>query len=222
MYSKIKISGVIEVVTGMHIGGSTAFSAIGACDSPVVKDPLSGLPLLPGSSLKGKLRTLLARSENEKPADSPENDAPQILNLFGSTKGKNRNARLQFSDSIMSNWETLEKRGLRSSTEVKFENTIKRISCEANPRQIERAVRGSEFPLELIYEITTQNSDEIISDLELLSKGFTLLQYDYLGGSGSRGYGKVTFRNIQAEFVVGNNSDNNFLTKCNEIFKDFK
>ena len=33
MYSKIKISGVIEVVTGMHIGGSSAFSAIGAVDS---------------------------------------------------------------------------------------------------------------------------------------------------------------------------------------------
>ncbi|MBQ9222079.1 type III-A CRISPR-associated RAMP protein Csm3 [Succinivibrio sp.] len=222
MYSKIKISGVIEVVTGMHIGGSTAFSAIGACDSPVVKDPLSGLPLLPGSSLKGKLRTLLARSENEKPADSPENDAPQILNLFGSTKGKNRNARLQFSDAVMSNWETLEKRGLRSSTEVKFENTIKRISCEANPRQIERAVRGSEFPLELIYERSTQNDEEVFCDLELISKGFTLLQFDYLGGSGSRGYGKVAFKNIKAELAVGDKLDDIFLAKCNDIFKDFQ
>ena len=122
----------------------------------------------------------------------------------------------------MSNWETLEKRGLRSSTEVKFENTINRLTAVANPRQIERAVRGSEFPLELIYEITEQNSDEIISDLELLSKGFTLLQYDYLGGSGSRGYGKVAFRNIKAELAVGDKLDDSVLAKCNDIFKDFQ
>ena len=222
MYSKIKITGVIEVVTGMHIGGSSAFSAIGAVDSPVVKDPLSGLPLLPGSSLKGKLRTLLARSENKSPVDDPNKDDEKILNLFGTSKGNIRNARLQFSDAVMSNWETLEKRGLRSSTEVKFENTINRLTAVANPRQIERAVRGSEFPLELIYEITEQNSDEIIGDLELLSKGFTLLQYDYLGGSGSRGYGKVAFRNIKAELAVGDKLDDSVLAKCNDIFKDFQ
>lgn len=222
MYSKIKISGVIEVVTGMHIGGSSAFSAIGAVDSTVVKDPLSGLPLLPGSSLKGKLRTLLARSENEKIADDPNNDAEKILNLFGNSNGKIRNARLQFSDAVMSNWASLEKRGLRSSTEVKFENTINRLTAVANPRQIERAVRGTEFPLELIYEITTQGNDEIISDLELLSKGFTLLQYDYLGGSGSRGYGKVAFRKIKVELAIGDKLDDGLLSECNDIFKDFQ
>lgn len=222
MYSKIKISGVIEVVTGMHIGGSLAFSAIGACDSPIVKDPISRLPLLPGSSLKGKIRTLLAKAENKKPVDDPNEDSEKILNLFGTSKGEIRNARLQFSDAVMSNWETLEKKGLRSSTEVKFENTINRLTAVANPRQIERAVRGSEFPLELIYEITEQNSDEIISDLELLSKGFTLLQYDYLGGSGSRGYGKVAFKKIKAELAVGDKLDDSVLAKCNEIFKDFQ
>jgi len=222
MYSKIKISGVIEVVTGMHIGGSLAFSAIGACDSPIVKDPISRLPLLPGSSLKGKLRTLLARSENKSPVDDPNKDDEKILNLFGTSKGNIRNARLQFSDAVMSNWETLEKRGLRSSTEVKFENTINRLTAVANPRQIERAVRGSEFPLELIYEITKQTNDEIISDLELLSKGFTLLQYDYLGGSGSRGYGKVAFKKIKAELAVGDKLDDSVLAKCNDIFKDFQ
>mgnify|MGYP000999537641 CR=1 FL=1 len=60
MYAKVEISGVIEVVTGMHIGGSSAFSAIGAVDSPVIRDVRTNLPMLPGSSLKGKMRTLLA------------------------------------------------------------------------------------------------------------------------------------------------------------------
>ena len=65
MFAKIEIRGIIEVVTGLHIGGSTAFSAIGAVDSPVVKDSLTNLPLIPGSSLKGKMRTLLAKQYNE-------------------------------------------------------------------------------------------------------------------------------------------------------------
>ena len=46
------ISGNIEVLTGMHIGGGNEFSAIGAIDSPVIKDPLSMRPIIPGSSLK--------------------------------------------------------------------------------------------------------------------------------------------------------------------------
>ena len=71
MYGKLLIRCELEVVTGLHIGDSSAFSAIGAVDSPVVRDPLSSLPIIPGSSLKGKLRTLLARSrcqdiENQK------------------------------------------------------------------------------------------------------------------------------------------------------------
>ena len=84
MYAKIRISGKIELLSGMHIGGSGAFSAIGAVDSPVVKDRLTGLPLLPGSSLKGKMRSLLARMYNEKFAKLPDGDHPKLLRLFGS------------------------------------------------------------------------------------------------------------------------------------------
>lgn len=38
MYAKLQITGDIEVKTGMHIGGSSAFAAIGAIDSPVIRD----------------------------------------------------------------------------------------------------------------------------------------------------------------------------------------
>ena len=64
MYAKIRINGDIFVKTGMHIGGSSAFAAIGAVDSPIVRDVRSNLPLLPGSSLKGKMRSLLAKEFN--------------------------------------------------------------------------------------------------------------------------------------------------------------
>ena len=61
MYGKIQITGTMEIVTGTHIGGSSAFAAIGAVDSPIIRDVSTNLPMIPGSSLKGKMRTLLAR-----------------------------------------------------------------------------------------------------------------------------------------------------------------
>ena len=66
MFAKVEITGTLEVLTGMHIGGSSAFAAIGAVDSPIVRDTLSDMPMIPGSSLKGKLRTLLAQKYNTK------------------------------------------------------------------------------------------------------------------------------------------------------------
>lgn len=228
MYAKLKISGIINVVTGLHIGGSSAFSAIGAVDSPVIKDPLTGLPLLPGSSFKGKMRTLLAREINQSFAKDPNHDDPRILSLFGSSDKPVRVARLLFSDALMSNWPDLEKRGLSSMTEVKFENTINRATAVANPRQIERVVRGSLFPLELIYEINDtivgDNGDintAVLADMELISEGLKLIQYDYLGGSGSRGYGKVKFCNIKVENAIGK-TEQSLIDKCNDCFKFFE
>ena len=64
MYSKIQITGKLNIETGMHIGGSSAFAAIGAVDSPIVRDVKTNLPMIPGSSLKGKMRALLAKEYN--------------------------------------------------------------------------------------------------------------------------------------------------------------
>ena len=143
MYAKIRISGDILLKTGMHIGGSGAFAAIGAVDSPVIKDVLSGYPMIPGSSLKGKIRSLLARELNTVVID-PDGDDERILRLFGSAgkgKSKIRRSRLLFSDMVLANENELRKAGLQSMTEVKFENSISRTTAVANPRQIERAVR---------------------------------------------------------------------------------
>ena len=59
MYGKILLKCDLVVLTGMHIGGSSTFSAIGAVDKPVVRDARTGLPIVPGSSLKGKPPHLL-------------------------------------------------------------------------------------------------------------------------------------------------------------------
>lgn len=214
MYGKIQITGTIEVLTGMHIGGSSAFATIGAVDAPVIKDVRSGLPMIPGSSLKGKMRSLLAREYNQAVV-KPDDDDEKLTRLFGSAKkGNVKRSRVLFSDMVLANENELRTRGLQSMTEVKFENTINRATAVANPRQIERAVRGSLFNLDLIYEVEAEG--EIIEDMQVLGEGMKLIQYDYLGGHGSRGYGKVRFQDISAEAVIGEISEN-IIEECNRI-----
>lgn len=71
LLGKITLSGTLECLTGLHIGASKENMEIGALDSPVVRDPLSLEPYIPGSSLKGKLRALL---EKAHPNLSPNRD----------------------------------------------------------------------------------------------------------------------------------------------------
>ena len=206
MNIKLEITGTLEVLTGMHIGGSSAFAAIGAVDSPVVRDTLSDRPMIPGSSLKGKLRTLLARQYNQNPLTAVDNDDPRILRLFGCSKKEQRRSRLLFRDMILpdSSVQELQKVGLYAATEVKFENSINRLSAVANPRQIERVIRGCKFDLNILYDLCeTDKLNEITEDIALLAEGMRLLEYDYLGGHGSRGYGKVKFSDLQLRPAVG-------------------
>lgn len=217
MYAKVRISGDIIVKTGMHIGGSSAFAAIGAIDSPVIRDVRTNLPMLPGSSLKGKMRSLLAREFNTAIVDA-DHDHERIQRLFGNAqKGNIKRSRILFTDMVLANEGELRNAGLQSLTEVKFENSISRMTAVANPRQIERVVRGSVFELDLIYEM--ENEAEFIEDMETLAEGMKLLQFDYLGGSGSRGYGKIRFENIGAETVVGELSQE-LMDQCNDILEN--
>lgn len=203
MYTKIQITGQIEAVTGMHIGGNSAFAAIGAVDSPVVKDSRTNLPMLPGSSLKGKMRSLLAKVYNTRVVN-PDEDHERVRRVFGSAQkgaGKSKPSRILVSDMLLANEKELRDRAVNSLTEVKFENSINRQTAVANPRQIERVIPGAKFDLDIIYEAGPE--EELQEDIALLAEGFRLLQYDYIGGHGSRGYGKIRFTDLHAEVVVG-------------------
>lgn len=203
-FAKIKFSAQIRLETGLHIGASNAFAAIGAIDSPVIKDPITNLPIIPGSSLKGKMRMLLAKVYNEEIVKNPSQDSDILSRLFGNSNDERfKMGRLIFRDAFLSNADELDSLGARSYTEVKFENTIDRITAEANPRQIERAIRNSTFDFELIYEITDKNENQVEEDFKVIRDGLKLLELDYLGGSGSRGYGKVAFENLKATTVFG-------------------
>lgn len=223
MFAKIEIRGILEVVTGLHIGASSAFSAIGAVDSPVISDIRTNMPMIPGSSLKGKMRSLLAKKYNDVFAEKPDNDNECLTLLFGNAKkDKVKTSRILFSDMFLSNMDELKRGGLTSAKEVKFENSISRASAIANPRQIERVVRGAKFPVQLIYEVSdvagNADKDTIIQDFKILSDGFEMLEYDYLGGSGSRGYGRVKFEEFEVECVMGE-LDGDIIEECQKIME---
>ena len=208
MFAKIEITGIVEAVTGIHIGGNDQFSAIGAVDAPVIRDILSDNPIIPGSSLKGKLRTLLAKQYNGRMVKDCNEDDVRIKRLFGSSSndenGRIHASRLIFSDLMLDNAKELKEIGV-SVTEVKFENTINRLTAIANPRQIERAIRGTRYKLNLIYNL--ENEAEFEEDIKTLKDGMRLLEYDYIGGHGSRGYGKIRFEELEVKCVTGQIAD---------------
>lgn len=194
LVKKIKINTTIELITGLHIGGSGDNVEIGGIDNPVIKIATKdNQPYIPGSSLKGKMRCLL-----EQIAGNPKvGGNPEIDNLFGASDAKNpspskiivRDAFLteQSADSLR-NCDNLD----MPYTEGKWENVIDRVKGTAeHPRQSERIPAGVFFDVEFILNIW---DDDVENDMmNLFEKGIRALENDYLGGSGSRGYGQIKF-----------------------------
>lgn len=214
LLGKIVIRGIIEAKTGLAIGGSRVGLDIGGMDSPVIKDA-NGRPYIPGSSLKGKMRSLMEKADGKKfnanlgSARIPirihlceskeEYDQCPVCKIFGVPGNKDfseptrlivRDANL-VEDSIT---EEMKKNLDLEYTEVKFENAIDRITSAANPRQNERVPAGAKFSFEMIYNIFDEKDKE---NLKEVFKAMKLLEDDYLGSSGSRGYGKIKFENIE-------------------------
>lgn len=221
MYGKLLIAMTMRIETGLHIGASNTYASIGAVNNPLIRDSMTGEPMLPGSSLKGKMRYLLARAYNDSYILPELEEEPDVLKrLFGSTgkviytKNKENGsmsketinpitARLQFTDSFLSNTKRLNAGS--GSTEIKFENTISRRTSVADPRQIERVVRGAEFSVKIGY--TLEAEEDIKEDFESIALGLSLISMDYLGGGGSRGSGRVSFKDIKIDDLFHHDSD---------------
>lgn len=227
LQGKLKIQGLLRLVTGMHIGASSDFAPIGAVDSPFIRDTVTKQPIIPGSSLKGKMRTLLARRYAKSYVlQDIDKDPDVIKRLFGSS-GKNyaQPARLQFWDLKMNSQSAIELEQLSTDTymgEIKFENTINRLTASANPRQIERVPAGAVFDFVLVYNI--EQPDEVEEDMKHLACGLNLLELDYLGGHGSRGYGRVAVSDITIEpfFLQDKNTKGIDLSKLEHLLQEGK
>lgn len=209
------IRGEIECITGLHIGGSSETIEIGGMDNPIIKHPITELPYIPGSSIKGRMRSLLELKyemyesgggvHRFKGHNCKEINC-HVCRIFGTSADTSdigpgrllvRDAHLD-SESVEKLKNLKRDKGLPYSEE-KFENTIKRINASANPRSIERVPAGIKFNFELVYRVFDMG-DEGKTDLDLLKhvkEGLKLIENDALGGSGSRGSGKVKFNNIK-------------------------
>lgn len=227
LVGKIIISGKIKALTGLHIGGSKTALDIGGVDLNIIKTS-QGIPFIPGSSLKGKLRSMLGKAEG---SFAVEHDSETLKELFGDSgqdKDKGTPTRLlvrdafaklkdnKYEDAIFEDVE-LE----LEYSEVKWENRINRITGTAkDPRQIERVPAGATFHFELVYDVyddvSSDNKINTAKHLEPLKKAMQLLQDDYLGGHGSRGYGKIKFEQIEVTHKKIND-DNYATTNENEL-----
>jgi len=250
----------IKLKTGLHIGGSKDSIEIGGVDNPVIKlkvfklkeDTLSDVPYIPGSSLKGKIRSLLELAENKHIEElkkevagslnkNIENLTEEEINNFLNEKRKNNEKwkkliediggvckcgecnicklfgtggndikepiRLRFSEFYPTE-DTIElwKRYLGEVyTEMKTENRINRITSVArDPRHTERVIAESEFEGDITFRVFEGDSKGLVETLE---KGMKLLEQDYLGSSGSRGYGRVEIYLRDYQWYSPNNQE---------------
>jgi len=195
---KIELKGEIVLQTGLHIGGTNSSMQIGGIDKSVIRNPLTNQPFIPGSSLKGKLRSLFEVSIGQikdvhmGTVRNGPSDEGKSADLFGNATGKENQkaSRLIVRDCNLINHEELLEKTEIPYTEGKTEVVIDRITSAANPRQIERVPAGARFELNLVLNIWEQdnNKSELIDNL---FKSLELLRDDYLGGNGSRGYGQI-------------------------------
>jgi CRISPR-associated protein Csm3 len=201
-----RVSASLSLRTGLHIGAGDLQMRIGGIDNPVVKHPVTDLPYIPGSSLKGKIRALLEWSTGALVGNSPlglkQADQPgvrEILMLFGIGGGETDvsigPSRLAIADCELAP-EYADRGRNQPLFEAKFENSINRIEGTAtNPRQTERVVAGTRF----LFEASIRRFEGDPDLVHLLLRGMALLERDALGGSGSRGYGKVRFEDIAVD-----------------------
>jgi CRISPR-associated protein Csm3 len=211
------IKGSIVVRTGLHIGAGNDKIEIGGMDMPVIKNPVTDEPFIPGSSIKGKLRSLIEWKENKidatggKPCYCGKWDCC-VCRVFGVANSGNKSeekekarkrgpTRLIIRDADLSDKSRMEFKGI-SFFEDKIENGLNRVTAEAMPRHIERVVPGVEFNFELVYRVI-DTGDEGKKDEEyfasVVKEGLILLQNDYLGGGGSRGNGRIKFNDLKDE-----------------------
>ncbi|MBN1933082.1 MAG: type III-A CRISPR-associated RAMP protein Csm3, partial [Anaerolineae bacterium] len=158
LHGRIILSGHVRAVSGLHIGGSPGALAIGNVDMPVIRDAVSGRPYIPGSSLKGKMRSLaeklIGATQNRNigkdvtihVAESREQYDRYWVNPVFGVPGEVKfdvpaPTRLVVRD-VPLDWdsaaELLNAKTDLPYTEVKWEAAIDRVTAAATPRQMER------------------------------------------------------------------------------------
>jgi CRISPR-associated protein Csm3 len=215
LYGRLFVECRIEAKTGLHIGGAATGLEIGGLDNVVVRDPLTNEPYIPGSSLKGKMRSLSEKRhglrQNQRIGqdvyihtcdDAREYAGCHVCHVFGvpGERPFSSPTRLLVRDVPLDREHEAyaklkEARTDYPFTEVKWEAAIDRVTSAATPRQMERVPAGAVFgPAQLVFSFY---EPEDVKRLETLVEAMLLLEDDYLGGQGSRGSGRVAFQGLK-------------------------
>ena len=200
------IEGQIECQTGLKIGGTKEAVGMGETDNPIVRHPITLMPYLPGSSLKGKLRSLLEvkySSDSQRSGEPCKCGSCFICSLFGcgDQSRSSEPTRLIFRDAKLSSKsksdleEALPGTFAEVKTEIKMDRNAGKASRGAL-RQHERIPEGSIFDFSISIRLFKEDTPEKRKEYtEKLADAFYMLEQDYLGGCGTRGYGKVKITN---------------------------
>ena len=215
-----QITGTITVLTGLHIGAGKDSLEIGGLDQPIIKHPLTSEPYIPGSSIKGKMRSLLEiskymgqnpetrdfvlgkkdRGGRGMPCGCAKKGCPACT-IFGTSAAEKSPelgpTRLIVRDAYLSDkWQKRFKNG-ELVMEIKYENTIDRVRGVAeHPRPLERVPAGVAFAFHLSFKVFEGDAPELIDDV---FRGLRLIELDALGGNSSRGCGQIRFDDLKCE-----------------------
>lgn len=245
LFGRIVITANIQTLTGLHIGGSSAAMEIGGVDKTIIRNPITNQPYIPGSSLRGKMRSqtekMLGLEQNQnigkdvwihscqKPEAFEKNGGCPVCTIYGlpGERGFNSTTRLVVRDVSMTS-ESVEKLDRSHAdlpyAEYKTEVAIDRVTSAATPRSLERVPAGTIFgPSEMVYSIY---EDRDFDRLAFVFDALQLVEDDYIGGSGSRGSGKIRFESIQltvrSKKDYGNPVDLGIFASIQELYNALK
>jgi len=216
LYGRIFIIARIQALTGLHIGGAGAGLEIGGVDKEVIRNPLTKRPYIPGSSLRGKMRSqtekVLGLTQNnpigsyvtihscKSEKEYHANGGCPVCNIFGVPGEAEATGptRLIVRDVNLTDESAEELDKARTDlryAELKTEVAIDRVTSAATPRTLERVPAGAEFgPAEFVFGVYGEAD---FARLRVVVDALQLVEDDYLGGSGSRGSGKIQFTDLE-------------------------
>jgi CRISPR-associated protein Csm3 len=193
------ISGVIECVSGLRIGGSDDVLQIGGTDLTCIKHPVTLQPYIPGSSLKGKMRSEIEKTLGKfsgnggnEPCGCADKNC-LVCRVFGPHKKAQHDlgpSRIIVRDSLLITGGELE---------TKTENVIDRkVGTALHPRKVERVVAGSTFSLSIGVQAWDIDRDCKYKDktggkalVAFVLDGLRLIIQTGLGSGVSKGYGQI-------------------------------
>lgn len=203
----LKCTGKISLLTGMHIGGPKESIKIGGIDNPVIRNPITNMPYIPGSSLKGRFRMALELKYNDYtkegdkgygPSTNPDHES-LVCKLFGNgdTKKSKEPTRLIFRDANLSNGFEKYIEG-EEKIEVKMDRD-KLAGFKGGNRTQERIAAGAKFDMEIMIRIFEGDDENKFKSR--LNEAMKIVELEFLGGSGSRGYGQVKFEDVKFDKI---------------------